>query len=70
MPFSLIWDLPSVVEATRSFSIHGPEISSVMLEGTSRFLENVRYVRSFLHEMEFVACLLDPGKCLLTDCTV
>lgn len=70
IPFSLIWDLLSVAEATRSFSIYGPEISSIMLEGTSRFLENVRYVRPFLHEMEFVACLLDPSKCLPTDCTV
>lgn len=58
------------MDATPSFSIYATEISSVMLEGTSRFLENVRYVCPFLHEMEFVACLLDSSKCLPTDCTV
>lgn len=69
--FSFNVDLPSVVRAVRSFCIHSPEISSAMLEGTSRFVDaRYVYVRSFLHEMEFVAGLLDPSKCLPTDCTV
>jgi len=67
--FSFNLDLPPVVGAARSFSIRSPEISSAMLEGAPRFVD-VRYMRSFLHEMEFVACLLDPSKCLPTDCNV
>lgn len=69
--FSLIWICPrgggSSGSDAKFFYLWPGNFFRHAGEGTSRFVENVRYVRPFLHEMEFVAvCWIPANVCQQT----